>query len=169
MDERPFKKESVHGNRSLLFVLGVAVALAGVAAVGGYFIYDRSDENKFGTTTTTGATSHLDMQDKSVGPRDYGGINADAHVRLAEVRCDRDERCQNVGAGKRYGDREACISERRAQSDALIPAVRCNQGMNPDRVETCVAAIENAPCNVSLESLDGIESCRAQSLCKAMQ
>jgi hypothetical protein len=162
MESRPFKKEGVKGNRPLYLVAGVAILLAGVAVVGGYAIYDQSDAGRVGTTTTTGATSHVEL---GVDPRKYGGINADAHVRLATARCERDQRCQGIGAGKRYLDREACASERRVQSDAWLPEARCRNGITPERVESCVAAIQSTSCETALETLDGIEACRAQSLC----
>ncbi|WP_394844544.1 DUF6184 family natural product biosynthesis lipoprotein [Pendulispora brunnea] len=153
-------------NPPLRTVVGVIATLAIVASVGIFAVYNRRDEGKIGTAQTTGAsvaTSHLQ---EGVSPDDYGKVNTDAHERITAARCDREERCQTMGGGKRYTGRKTCERERRTQANYLLPAEKCSRGIPADRVNACVTAIAAAKCDMPAESFDELAPCTAQALCQ---
>jgi hypothetical protein len=163
MGGRPLQKRPAEGGKSFYLVAGVAFLLAGIGAAAGYAIYRADQPRPFGTTTITGGTSRLEL---GIDPTRYADVNAAAHTRLAATRCDREQACQSIGAGKRYADHEACVADLRLQGSVMLPEARCQNGVAPAKVDACAAAIHDTSCSDPLLTLDGIEACRAHVLCE---
>ncbi len=144
--------------RLVTVVIGILVV---IAALGIYAVY-RPRAPKIGTATTTAATAHLD---EGVAPDKYGRLNADAQVSLSRALCDHDERCQKIGQGNQYDDRQRCESDRRDQVSKQYPGNVCSRGMAPDKVEACAKAIHASDCKTSLNSLQEYPPCTADVLC----
>lgn len=126
--------------KSRLAVCGVVVSLV-VLACG----RDRSEPAA--TTTTTGALSH-----------------DDAIVRLATARCDREVSCNEVGAGKKYADHDACIREAGQNARGTLRVDECAT-LDPSKLSSCLNDIKNERCSNPLDLLETVTSCTRSKLC----
>ena len=84
---------------------------------------------------------------------------------MTRALCDHDERCQKVGAGKEYSDRQLCEIDRRKQVNNQYPGNVCSRGLSSEKVESCVSAIIAAGCDTSLSSVQEYPPCTADVLC----
>ena len=103
-----------------------------------------------GETTTTGA---------EILPAD------DAVNQLTARRCERENDCNNVGAGKKFEDNAAC--EREVAHDLrseLRPAV-CTYGVRGDRLDQCLQALRNEKCGNPLDTVSRLTTCRTGRIC----
>jgi hypothetical protein len=85
--------------------------------------------------------------------------------RLASARCDHEEKCQNVGTGRKYATRDVCQIQLRSDTMGDLNAQKCPHGIDQDAVEHCVSAVQKEPCSVSLNTLTRIADCRSGALC----
>lgn len=104
------------------------------------------------TTTTTGA----DVM-----------ANDTAVLQLTNARCDREVACNDVGAGQKFADRDACMRELKYQAEASIRADACPNGVLTRNVSKCIESIRNERCGTSIDTLDRVSSCRRSELCKS--
>ena len=93
------------------------------------------------TTTTTGAVSH-----------------DDAIMRLTTARCEREAACNNLGSGKKYADREACMSEAGQSARGTLRADQCAM-IDQSKLSSCLNDIKNERCSNPIDSLDSMTSC----------
>ncbi|MBX3218303.1 MAG: hypothetical protein KF850_40230 [Labilithrix sp.] len=99
------------------------------------------------TTTTTGALSH-----------------DDAVMRLAAARCDREVSCNDIGAGKKYADRDACMREAGQNARGTLRVDECAT-LDQAKLSSCLNDIKNERCSNPLDSLDIVTSCTRSKLC----
>ncbi|MBX3203489.1 MAG: hypothetical protein KF764_00410 [Labilithrix sp.] len=126
--------------KSRLAVCGVVVSLM-VLACG------RERGEPATTTTTTGALSH-----------------DDAVMRLASARCDREVSCNDVGAGKKYADRDTCMREAGQNARGTLRADQCAT-LDQSNLSSCLNDIKNERCSNPLDSLERVASCARGKLC----
>lgn len=99
------------------------------------------------------------------------GVVASASGRQAEVRqlstarCDREERCNNVGKNRKYESREQCLQKLDAKNQEDLGPAECKKGIEQAKLSTCLKAIQGEECNSPLDSLSRIVSCRSSALC----
>jgi hypothetical protein len=89
----------------------------------------------------------------------------DAARRITAARCEREVGCNNVGPGKRFEERSACLRELERDARATVPAEECVSGVDDARLATCVLDIENGRCGSPLPTAERIPSCRRTELC----
>ncbi|OJY19529.1 MAG: hypothetical protein BGO98_14555 [Myxococcales bacterium 68-20] len=99
------------------------------------------------TTTTTGALSH-----------------DDAIMRLATARCDREAACNEIGAGKKYADRDECTREAGQNARGTLRADQCAT-IDQAKLSDCLNDIKNERCNNPLDTLDTVTSCTRSKMC----
>ena len=99
------------------------------------------------TTTTTGAVSH-----------------DDAMSRLAGARCDRAEACNQLGEGKKYADRNACMNEAGQNARSTLRADQCAR-IDQSKLSSCLNDIKAQGCDSPLDALDTITSCTRANIC----
>lgn len=99
------------------------------------------------------------------------GVAASASARYAGVRqlstarCDREERCKNVGKNRKYESREQCLQKLDAKNQEDLGPEECKTGIEQEKLSTCLKAIQEESCNSPLDSLSRIVSCRSSALC----
>jgi hypothetical protein len=86
-------------------------------------------------------------------------------TRLASARCDREQSCNNIGAGQKYVSREACVDDIRASSAADLNATSCPRGLDQDMVDRCLSAIKSEKCDHPLDTITRIGDCQSYHLC----
>lgn len=84
---------------------------------------------------------------------------------IVDARCDLEERCHNVGAGQTYDTRDTCESKMQGTSASEINAKDCPLGVDPKKLEACVASIRAEECGSVFDSLTRWNTCRPGQLC----
>jgi hypothetical protein len=87
--------------------------------------------------------------------------------RIALAWCDRDVRCGNIGAGKRYATKELCLAHESSKRWARMDARTCGEASSSDRVQACVASIAEDECLDPHDGLDKRQACDPDRLCGA--
>lgn len=86
-------------------------------------------------------------------------------TRLAEVRCEREFACGNIGGSREYTTYDDCMT---SELDAVRDDFRstaCPQGIDPLALRACVSAIRNEACSDHLEAHAYSPACTSQVLC----
>jgi hypothetical protein len=126
------------------FVPAAVVAVA-VAACG----HEYSESST--TTTTAAAQTALPYQQ--------------AIDRIAGARCQRELRCDNVGANKHYVSFDGCTTQLRGEGMNELTTTECPRGLDTFQVNKCVADIQAERCENLLDTISRVSSCRTGSLC----
>jgi hypothetical protein len=84
---------------------------------------------------------------------------------LALARCERETRCENIGDGKKYANRDACMNDVRAKGDNELTTSSCPAGINQSKLQTCLDEIRTERCNNPLDQLGRLSACRTDALC----
>jgi hypothetical protein len=103
---------------------------------------------------------------ESAGPRTPAAQSRSAVREIAEARCDREERCENIGGGDRkYATRDLC--EQSVTNDWAddLNEFECRSGVVDAELEECLAAVREEDCGSVLDALDRFTSCSAADIC----
>jgi hypothetical protein len=103
------------------------------------------------TTTTTAARSRP--------------ANGDAIDAIANARCERESRCDNVGPGKRYVSREGCLTQLRGEGMNDLTPVECPHGVDSPQLDKCLADVRGERCENVLDTIARLSNCSTGSLC----
>jgi hypothetical protein len=90
------------------------------------------------------------------------GSHADMQL-LAEARCRRALRCNQIGDNKKYLSSEEC--EATLHSEVNQELSSCSNGLNREALSGCIAAIEAKGCDGSMDRLSDYDQCRSTTLC----
>lgn len=93
--------------------------------------------------------------------------NEAALASIVSARCQREARCNNVGADKRWASSEACRGDLTAKGRDDLRASECPGGVVQKELQECLAEIQNEDCNNPLDTLGRLAACRSSDLCKA--
>ncbi len=85
--------------------------------------------------------------------------------RIATTRCDREQACNNIGGGKTYVTRDACMDQMQGNIANELNSYNCPSGLNAQQVDGCLAAIHEEKCDHPLDTLSRLEKCRTGALC----
>ena len=92
--------------------------------------------------------------------------NESAIRRITSARCDHALSCNDVGAGKKFGTRDACVNERGHDERASLRASECPGGIDQQALEECLRDIHKEKCDNPFDSITRIAACRTGVLCK---
>lgn len=98
-------------------------------------------------------------------PRSPGGEARSAARNIAGARCDREERCANIGDGKKYASAEACEDQIRSDWANDLNAYDCPAGVVDSELEECLTAIRAEDCNSPFDTLSRVSQCMAAQIC----
>lgn len=91
----------------------------------------------------------------------------DAINRIVDARCGQEQRCNNIGSGKRYESASACQQRVRAGfSDDLVPA-ECPRAVDRRALDACVKEVGDEACGPPLDQMNRLSRCRTTELCPA--
>jgi hypothetical protein len=91
----------------------------------------------------------------------------DARERGSSRFCAFEERCGNVGAGKRYATFADCLTDKRAFFLAVWPTEPCDGRINAETLNVCYQAIETAQCNNLRDFFNTFSKCESADVCTA--
>jgi hypothetical protein len=123
-------------------------------------------------TATRGTDVHVDTsRDGKVGTTpmtDKATTNNEAAIQtIANARCAREARCNNVGASKRWSNDAACRNDLSAKGRDELRAAECPGGIVQKELRECLEEIQNEDCNNPLDTLGRLAACRSSDLCKS--
>ena len=84
---------------------------------------------------------------------------------ITKERCEREERCTNVGVGRRYATREVCDEQIRSDNMNNLTNAACPYGINAANLQTCLADIRAEACGNPFDSLNRYIHCTVNALC----
>jgi hypothetical protein len=91
---------------------------------------------------------------------------ASATESLAEARCAREARCNDIGGDKAYSSNADCITRVRADWKGDLNAQECPGGVNQVRLDECLTAVRQEECGHPFDTLDRLATCRSGSMCE---
>jgi len=85
--------------------------------------------------------------------------------RIADARCDHEQKCNNIGKGQKYESRDDCKHKLASDTSKDLNATSCPKGLDQDALNRCVNAINDEQCSVSLDTLSRMADCRTGAIC----
>ncbi len=84
-------------------------------------------------------------------------------VRLAQARCRREARCNQIGASSKYSSQQECETTLLADNERQLSA--CPGNMNQSNLDKCSSTIESTSCDKTMDRLSEYKECRTDTLC----
>ncbi len=84
---------------------------------------------------------------------------------IAEARCAREDRCNNVGDDRTYSSTQDCLARVRADWKDDLNARECPGGVNEAQLSECMTAIREEECSSPLDTLSRVAECTAAQIC----
>jgi len=98
------------------------------------------------------------------GPRK---ATASARESIAESRCEREQRCNNVGEAKKFSSTDDCLARIRADWKDDLNARECPGGVNQAELSECLNEIRNENCESPLDTLERVAACTSNQICQS--
>ena len=86
--------------------------------------------------------------------------------RIVTAKCEREQRCGNLGAGKTHASMDACVKTTRQQWGGELGAFQCPGGVDQGELEDCLSSIRDQDCGKAITQLSTLDECRATNVCK---
>ncbi|HEX8795931.1 MAG TPA: DUF6184 family natural product biosynthesis lipoprotein [Polyangiaceae bacterium] len=84
---------------------------------------------------------------------------------IASARCDHEDTCGNIGAGKKFERRELCMDEMRGNTAPELTAYKCPLGIDQKQLDACFKQLREQSCSFSLKHLFSADACSESALC----
>ena len=91
-----------------------------------------------------------------------------ARQQISEARCDLEQRCNKIGAGRDYADRGACVNKVQQRWADELNFKDCPAGIDSGELNECLTEIRNSGCGNPMDTLGRVTACRSSDLCKHM-
>ncbi|CAN5717659.1 hypothetical protein BH09MYX1_BH09MYX1_00180 [soil metagenome] len=117
------------------------------------------ESNTASSTTPSGNTS-------TTGASGDGIVtNSLATGKITGARCAREDRCNNVGAGKKYDNSDACIKEVGQNTMSDLKDSEC-AGVVTKELDECLDEVKNQACNNPIDAITRVAACTRAQLCR---
>jgi hypothetical protein len=113
----------------------------------------------------TGCTRESDRP-TTVASNEPSRATSRASDSLAEARCARETRCENVGADRKYSTVDDCLMRTRADWEQDLNARECPGGVNEQQLDECLAEVRGEDCNSPLDTLERVAACTSGQICQ---
>lgn len=137
-------------NRTGMVVAGLLSAL-GIASVGVGCDVDMDKKR--------------DTKDAKAVVRSEAGTNAANAITAA--RCEREQKCDNLGSGKKYASMAECNTKLGEDLADDFNSDDCPGGIDSKELNECLAEIKNHDCKNPLDKLESAIACRESDICKS--
>ena len=92
--------------------------------------------------------------------------NGSAVDSIAEARCARESRCDNIGGDKKYSSMEDCVDRIRQDWKDDLDARSCPSGVNDTELNQCLSEVRSEECGSPFDTLERVAACTAGQICK---
>ena len=82
---------------------------------------------------------------------------------MANVRCDHEQRCNEIGEGKKYSDRNHCLGVMRKEAGESLNS--CHKGIDENDLRQCMTELQNQDCDGLFEGIGEMKACGMDDLC----
>jgi hypothetical protein len=115
-----------------------------------------------------------DHETHTVTPDDYSARETHAAPQarttgavrqIVAARCEREERCNNVGTDKTYANHAACTSKLEGSTADDINMKDCDKGVDDAKLHECLAKIHEEDCGNPIDTLSRLSACRTGAIC----
>lgn len=107
-----------------------------------------------------------DTVTEGTGPvPESGGSAASAREQITDARCAREQRCENVGDGKKYSSLDDCRDTVRAEWKDDLNGVECPNGIDQTELNQCLGEIRGEDCGDPLDALSRVAACTTGQIC----
>lgn len=93
----------------------------------------------------------------------------DAAEMIAAARCDREQRCNNIGPNLEYQNRQHCMNVfRNDATETMADDEDCRRGVKPEDLNECMSQLRGRSCGAlgaAFDSVSSTVSCRSAELC----
>lgn len=142
----------------------IMVGLLGALAIAGC---ERKSEKTGAGTYSTPTTSERDLPPKGNEAVGGGPLAIDqALSKIVEARCDREMRCGNVGADKKFADRNVCVTQVKKDFADGLNADDCPAGVDQKELEECLTDARKEDCNNPFDTIGRVAACRTSDICR---
>jgi hypothetical protein len=104
---------------------------------------------------------HSGAPGASVSARQLKGVVDD----ISDARCELEQRCDNIGAGQSFDNRDACETKMRASIADDLNTQDCPHGVEHSKLSACLAEIRSEKCGNPMDSMSRWNTCRKGALC----
>ncbi|MDB4986314.1 MAG: hypothetical protein JWN04_1492 [Myxococcaceae bacterium] len=84
---------------------------------------------------------------------------------ISKARCEREEHCGNIAAGKSYASMGACEEKIRADWAGDLNKYECPKGIVEAGLNKCLADVRSEECGNPFDTLSRVVSCNASDIC----
>jgi hypothetical protein len=84
---------------------------------------------------------------------------------IANARCQREQRCKNIGKDKKFASIEACQTQIREDWRGELNAYECPGGVDSKELAECLREVQNENCKNPFDTLERVIACRSSDLC----
>lgn len=99
-------------------------------------------------------------------PQLGAGLSTGSAVRaIANARCDREQRCGNIGADKDFSSMNACEDKIRADWADDLNKYECPKGTVKAALDACLTEIRGEECGRPFQALSRMMKCSASDIC----
>jgi hypothetical protein len=91
---------------------------------------------------------------------------ASATDSIAESRCAREERCENIGDNRKFSSTDDCMARVRADWKDDLNARECPAGVNQSELRECLTEIRNEDCSSPFDTLSRVAACTSGQICQ---
>lgn len=150
--------------------LSLALAFAGAAALVACAheqpaVNTASSSMPATTQQGYGVTSMQPSATPGVAEPVYAGDEATVAERLATARCDHEEHCGHVGAGRAFATLFDCVAQVRSGMTAELAGYGCPGALASAGVNQCMSTLTVESCQQSLNDLAHLAQCRSTAVC----
>jgi hypothetical protein len=92
---------------------------------------------------------------------------ASAAESITEARCAREQRCENIGADKKYSSFADCSARIKNDWKDELNARECPGGVDQKELDECLASIRNEDCNSPFDTLGRLSECMVAPICES--
>ena len=97
--------------------------------------------------------------------RGPAGETRSAARHIASARCEREQRCDNIGNDKKFATEDVCVDKIRSEWANDLNAYECPNGVVQKELDECLTAIRAEECSSPFDTLSRISECRAGQIC----
>jgi hypothetical protein len=110
---------------------------------------------------------HDEHVDEHRDPELGSGMSTNSAVNaIARARCERERRCENVGADKSYASMGACEQKIRADWAPDLNKYECPRGTVKAELEECLNSVRAEDCGNPFDTLSRMAQCDAADICQ---
>jgi hypothetical protein len=91
---------------------------------------------------------------------------ASAAESIAQSRCEREQRCDNIGEDKKFSSVDDCLTRVRTDWKDDLNARECPGGVNRPQLDECLNEIRNEECSSPFDTLERVAACTSGQICE---